>query len=62
MGDEKAVLKYENLILDADYTYKEDNVSSPLLVLTISEKNPKVRIWNLDQERYKISTELILPL
>ncbi|EAL0989698.1 cytochrome C biogenesis protein, partial [Campylobacter coli] len=29
MGDEKAVLKYENLILDADYTYKEDNVSSP---------------------------------
>ncbi|WP_072226101.1 cytochrome c biogenesis protein [Campylobacter coli] len=39
MGDEKAVLKYENLILDADYTYKEDNVSSPLLVLTISEKN-----------------------
>lgn len=62
MGDEKAVLKYENLILDADYTYKEDNVSSPLLVLTISEKIPKVRIWNLDQERYKISTKLILPL
>ncbi|TKX34380.1 cytochrome c biogenesis protein [Campylobacter taeniopygiae] len=39
MGNDKAVLKYKDLILDADYVYKENNTSDPLLAITFSQKN-----------------------
>ncbi|TKX29904.1 cytochrome c biogenesis protein [Campylobacter estrildidarum] len=39
MGNDKAVLKYKDLILDANYVYKENNTSDPLLVLTLSQKD-----------------------
>lgn len=38
MGDEKAVLRYKDLILDAKYEYKEDKTAPPLLVLMLSQK------------------------
>lgn len=39
MGNDKAILKYKDLILDADYVYKENNTSDPLLAITFSQKN-----------------------
>ncbi|EJC9885451.1 cytochrome c biogenesis protein CcsA [Campylobacter jejuni] len=38
LGDDQAVLKYKDLILNAHYTYKENNNSDPLLVLMLSQK------------------------
>ncbi|EAL5439292.1 cytochrome C biogenesis protein [Campylobacter jejuni] len=38
LGDDQAVLKYKDLILNAHYTYKENNNSNPLLVLMLSQK------------------------
>ncbi|HDZ5147543.1 TPA: cytochrome c biogenesis protein CcsA [Campylobacter jejuni] len=38
LGDDQAVLKYKDLILNAYYTYKENNNSDPLLVLMLSQK------------------------
>ncbi|MFY4691141.1 cytochrome c biogenesis protein CcsA [Campylobacter jejuni] len=38
LGDDQAVLKYKDLILNAHYTYKENNNSVPLLVLMLSQK------------------------
>ncbi|HAA1523056.1 cytochrome C biogenesis protein [Campylobacter sp. BCW_6876] len=38
LGDDQAVLKYKDLILNAHYTYKENNSSDPLLVLMLSQK------------------------
>lgn len=38
LGDDQAVLKYKDLILNAHYTYKENNNSAPLLVLMLSQK------------------------
>ncbi|MFB1638758.1 cytochrome c biogenesis protein CcsA [Campylobacter jejuni] len=38
LGDDQAVLKYKGLILNAHYTYKENNNSDPLLVLMLSQK------------------------
>ncbi|ECQ0491011.1 cytochrome C biogenesis protein [Campylobacter jejuni] len=38
LGDDQAVLKYKDLILNAHYTYKENNNSDPLLVLMPSQK------------------------
>ena len=38
LGDDEAVLKYKNLILNAHYSYKENNNSNPLLVLMLSQK------------------------
>ncbi|HEF4231763.1 TPA: cytochrome c biogenesis protein CcsA [Campylobacter jejuni] len=38
LGDDQAELKYKDLILNAHYTYKENNNSDPLLVLMFSQK------------------------
>ncbi|EAH7154784.1 cytochrome c biogenesis protein CcsA [Campylobacter jejuni] len=38
LGDDQAELKYKDLILNAHYTYKENNNSDPLLVLMLSQK------------------------
>lgn len=38
LGDDQAVLKYKDLILNAHYTYKENNNFDPLLVLMLSQK------------------------
>ncbi|EAI4083896.1 cytochrome C biogenesis protein [Campylobacter jejuni] len=38
LGDDQAVLKYKDLILNAHYTYKENDNSDPLLVLMLSQK------------------------
>ncbi|EAM0816498.1 cytochrome C biogenesis protein [Campylobacter jejuni] len=38
LGDDQAVLKYKDLILNAHYTYKENNNSDPLLVFMLSQK------------------------
>ncbi|ECW3414338.1 cytochrome C biogenesis protein [Campylobacter jejuni] len=38
LADDQAVLKYKDLILNAHYTYKENNNSDPLLVLMLSQK------------------------
>ncbi|HEF3808387.1 TPA: cytochrome c biogenesis protein CcsA [Campylobacter jejuni] len=38
LGDDQAILKYKDLILNAHYTYKENNNSDPLLVLMLSQK------------------------
>ncbi|ELH5687362.1 cytochrome c biogenesis protein CcsA [Campylobacter jejuni] len=38
LGDDQAVLKYKDLILNTHYTYKENNNSDPLLVLMLSQK------------------------
>ncbi|HDZ5025152.1 TPA: cytochrome c biogenesis protein CcsA [Campylobacter jejuni] len=38
LGDDQAVLKYKDLILNAHYTYKENSNSDPLLVLMLSQK------------------------
>ncbi|EAI8611706.1 cytochrome c biogenesis protein [Campylobacter jejuni] len=38
LGDDQAVLKYKDLILNAHYTYKENNNSNPLLILMLSQK------------------------
>ncbi|EJJ8582471.1 cytochrome c biogenesis protein CcsA [Campylobacter jejuni] len=38
LGDDQAVLKYKDLILNAHYTYKENNNSDPLSVLMLSQK------------------------
>ncbi|EDP6649984.1 TPA: cytochrome c biogenesis protein CcsA [Campylobacter jejuni] len=38
LGDDQAVLKYKDLILNAHYTYKDNNNSDPLLVLMLSQK------------------------
>ncbi|MBC5857091.1 cytochrome c biogenesis protein CcsA [Campylobacter jejuni] len=38
LGDDQAVLRYKDLILNAHYTYKENNNSDPLLVLMLSQK------------------------
>ncbi|EAJ7141477.1 cytochrome C biogenesis protein [Campylobacter jejuni] len=38
LGNDQAVLKYKDLILNAHYTYKENNNSDPLLVLMLSQK------------------------
>ncbi|WP_454468638.1 cytochrome c biogenesis protein CcsA [Campylobacter jejuni] len=38
LGDDQAVLKYKDLILNAHYTYKENNNSDSLLVLMLSQK------------------------
>ncbi|EAL4060658.1 cytochrome c biogenesis protein CcsA [Campylobacter jejuni] len=38
LGDDQAELKYKDLILNAHYTYKENNNSDPLLLLMLSQK------------------------
>lgn len=54
LGDDQAVLKYKDLILNAHYTYKENNNSDPLLVLMLSQKDLRVLMLNLKKVKLRI--------
>ncbi len=54
LGDDQAVLKYKDLILNAHYTYKENNNSDPLLVLMLSQKGSQGVDVNLKKVKLRI--------